>query len=125
MKCDCNNGSVVNDIRVPIQYCFALSSPPGQKINKEDRIKLFNKINKSVLSHMTFEVEDDDHKSVDFNGDTTNFTCQLIKTYQTKKCETLNKQTHEKQKKLLNSKLPNQEKYFISTRLLYQLKDLG
>ena len=79
LKCDCIQGSIVNGIRQPIFYSFALSSPPGQKIYKEPRIKLFKKINKSVLSHITFYFEDDDHKPVYFNNETISFTCQLIK----------------------------------------------
>ena len=80
LKCDCIQGSIVNGIREPILYSFALSSPPGHKIYKEPRVKLFKKINKSVLSHITFYFEDDDHKAVDFNGETISSTCQLIKT---------------------------------------------
>ena len=79
LKCDCVQGSIVNGIREPILFSFALSSPPGHKIYKEPRIKLFKKINKSVLSHITFYFEDDDHKAVDFHGETISFTCQLIK----------------------------------------------
>ena len=79
LKCDCIQGSIVNGMRQPILYSFALSSPPGHKIYKEPRIKLFKKINKSVLSHITFYFEDDDHKAVDFNNETISFTCQLIK----------------------------------------------
>ena len=79
LKTDCNRGSIVSGIREPILYSFALSSPPGHKIYKKPRIKLFKKINKSVLSHITFYFEDDDHKTVDFNGETISFTCQLIK----------------------------------------------
>ena len=79
LKCDCIQGSIVNGIREPILYSFALSSPPGQKIYKEPRIKLFKKVNKSVLSHITFYFEDDDYKPVDFYNETTSFTCQLIK----------------------------------------------
>ena len=78
LKCDCIQGSIVNGIREPILYSFALSSPPGHKIYKEPRVKLFKKMNKSVLSHITFYFEDDDHKAVDFNGETISFTCQLI-----------------------------------------------
>ena len=78
LKCDCINGSTVNGIRSPILYSFASSSPLGHKIYKKPRIKLFNKT-KSVLSHITFYFEDDDHKPVDFNGETISFTCQLIK----------------------------------------------
>ena len=79
LKCDCIQGSIVNGIREPFLYSFALSSPPGHKIFKEPRVKLFKKINKSVLSHITFYFEDYDHKPVDFNNETISFTCQLIK----------------------------------------------
>ena len=78
LKCDCIQGSIVNGIREPILYSFALSSPPGHKIYKEPRVKLFKKINKPVPSHNRFYFEDDDHKPVDFNGETVIFPCQLI-----------------------------------------------
>ena len=79
LKCDCVQGSIVNGIREPILYSFALSSPPGHKIYKEPRIKLLKKINKSILSHINFYFEDNDYKPVDFNGETISFTCQLVK----------------------------------------------
>ena len=79
LKCDCIQGSIVNGVRESILYSFALSSPPRLKIYKEPRIKLFKKVNKSVLSHITFYFEDDDHKPVGFNGERISFTCQLIK----------------------------------------------
>ena len=79
LKCDCIQGSIVNGIREPFLYSFAMSSPPGHEIYKEPRVKLFKKINKSVLSHITFYFEDDDHKPVDFHNETISFTCQLIK----------------------------------------------
>ena len=53
LKCDCIQGSIMNGVREPILYSFALSSPPGYKVFKEPRAKLFKKINKSVLSHIT------------------------------------------------------------------------
>ena len=70
LKCDCIQGSIVNGKRGPILFSFALSSPPGCKSYKETRIKLFKKVNKSVLSNITFYFEDDDHKPVDFHGET-------------------------------------------------------
>ena len=79
LKCDCIQGSIVNGIREHFLLSFALSSPPGHKIYKEPRIKLFKKVNKSVLSHITFYFEDDDYKPVDFHNETISFTCQLIK----------------------------------------------
>ena len=79
LKCNVVDGSIVNGVREPILYSFALDQPPGQKIYKEPKVKLFKKINKSILSHITFYLEDDDYKSVDFNNEIVLFTCQLIK----------------------------------------------
>ena len=78
-KCNCIDGSIVNGVREPILYSFALSSPPGHKIYKEPRIKLFKQKNKSLLSHITFYFQDDDQKPVDFHNETVCFTYQLIK----------------------------------------------
>ena len=78
-KYDCNDGSFDNGQRDPILCSFVFSSPPGLKKPKEPRIKSFKKINKSVLSPITFYLEDDDHKSLDFKNEVTSFTCQLIK----------------------------------------------
>ena len=78
-KCDCIIGSIGIGIRETILYSFLLSSPRGHKVSKNPRIKLFKEINKPVLSHITIYLEVDDHKPVDFNGQTINFTCQLIK----------------------------------------------
>ena len=79
LKADCIQGSIVNGVREPILFSFALSLPPGHKIIKEPRVKLSKKVNKSVLSHITFYFEDDDYKPVDFHNETISFTCQLIK----------------------------------------------
>ena len=79
LKCDCIQDSIVNGFREPISYNFVLSSPPGHKIYKEPRIKLFKKISKSILSHITFYFEGNDYKPVDFNIEIIRFTCQIIK----------------------------------------------
>ena len=60
LKCDCLQSSIVHGVREPILFSFALSSPPSHKRYKEPRIKLFKKLNKSILSHITFYFEDDD-----------------------------------------------------------------
>ena len=41
LKCDCIKGFIVNGIREPILYSFAIDKPPGDKVYKEPRIKLF------------------------------------------------------------------------------------
>ena len=79
LKCNVVDGSIVNGIREPILYSFALDQPPGHKIYKEPKVKLFKKIKKSILFHITFYFEDDDYKPVDFNNEIVLFTCQLIK----------------------------------------------
>ena len=79
LKCDCNNGSIVNDIQEPNVYFIALSSPSGHKTYKEPPIKPFKKNKKSVLTHIMFYIEGDDHKPLDFNEKIMSFTCQLIK----------------------------------------------
>ena len=69
LKCNVVDGSIVNGVREPILYSFALDQPPGHKIYKEPKVKLFKKINKSILSHITFYLEDDDYKPIDFNNE--------------------------------------------------------
>ena len=68
LKCDCISGSIVNGIREPMLFSFDFDNSPGHKIYKESKVNFFKKFNKSVLTHITDYLEDDDHKRVDFNG---------------------------------------------------------
>ena len=43
LKCDCVDGSIVNDIREQILFSFNLSAPPGYKIIKEPNFILYKK----------------------------------------------------------------------------------
>ena len=79
LKCDCIDGSVVNGVRQPILYSFILDKLPGYKVFSEPETIHYKKINKSVLNTITFYLEDNDHKEVDFNGETLKFTLQMIK----------------------------------------------
>ena len=79
LKCDCIQGSIMNGTRERILYSFPPDQPPGLKIHEKPRIKLFKKINKRVLSHITFFLVDDHYKPVDFINETVSFTCQLSK----------------------------------------------
>ena len=81
MKCDCIDGSVLNGVRQPILYSFVLDKLPGYKVFCEPETIHYRKINKSVLNTITFYLEDNDHKEVDFNGETLTFTLQMIKIY--------------------------------------------
>ena len=64
LKADCIDGSVVDVVREPIMYSFGLSSPAGLKKYKKPRINFLKKVNKSVSSHKTFYLEDDDRRPV-------------------------------------------------------------
>ena len=57
-------------------FCLSLL---GHKLLTEPRIKLFKIIKKPVLFHISFLLEDDDHKAGKFHGETISFTCQLTK----------------------------------------------
>ena len=81
LKCDCVDGSIVNGIREQILFSFNLSAPPGYKIIKEPTTVLYKSINKTLLDTIQFFLEDSNHDSVDFNGETLTFTIQIIKIY--------------------------------------------
>ena len=79
LKCDCIDGSVVNGIREPILFSFVLDKLSGYKVFCQPETIHYKKINKPVLNTITFYLEDNDHKEVDFNGETLTFTLQTIK----------------------------------------------
>ena len=79
LNCDCIDGSVVNGIRHSILFSFVLDKKPGYKVFREPGTIHYKKINKSVLNTITFHLEDDNNKVVDFNGETLTFTLQMIK----------------------------------------------
>ena len=79
LKCDCIDGSVVNGIRQAILCGFVLDKPIGYKVFSEPETIHYKKINKSVLNTITFYLEDDTNKEVDFNGETMTFTLQMNK----------------------------------------------
>ena len=81
MECDCIQGVIANGTREPILYSFGISSPPGHKIFKGPRNKLFKKLNKSVLSQITIYIEVDVYKPLDFHNETISFTRQVIKIH--------------------------------------------
>ena len=69
LKCNVVDGSIVNGVREPILCSFALDQALDHKIYKEPKVKLFKKVNKRVLLHITFYLEDDDYKPVNFKGE--------------------------------------------------------
>ena len=79
LKCDCIDGSIQDGVRQPILYSFVLDKPSGYKVFSEPETIHFKKINKSILNTITFYLEDDKNKVVDFNDETLTFTLQMIK----------------------------------------------
>ena len=79
LKCDFIDGSIQNGLRQPILFSFVLDKPSGYKIFCEPETIHYKKINKSVLNTITFYLEDDNNKEVDFNQETLTFTLQMNK----------------------------------------------
>ena len=79
LKCDCIDGSIQDGLRQPILFSFVLDKPAGYKVFSEPETIHYKKINKSVLNTITFYLEDDNNKEVDFNQETLTFTLQMIK----------------------------------------------
>ena len=79
LKCDCIDGSIQDGVRQPILFTFVLDKPSGYKIFSEPETIHYKKINKSVLNNITFYLEDDNNKEIDFNQKTLTFTLQMIK----------------------------------------------
>ena len=79
LKCDIIDGSVVDGVRKPILYSFVLDKKPGYKVFCEPETIGYKKINKSVLNTITFYLEDDNNKEVDFNQETLTITLQMNK----------------------------------------------
>ena len=79
LKCDCIDGSIQNGVRQPILFSFVLDKPSGYKVFSEPETIHYKTINKSVLNTITFYLEDDNNKEVNFNSETLTFTLQMIK----------------------------------------------
>ena len=81
MKCDCIDGSIQDGLRQSILFSFVLDKPSGYKVFCEPETIRYKKINKFVLNTITFYLEDDINKEVDFNQETLTFTLQMISNY--------------------------------------------
>ena len=81
LKCDVIDGTVVDGVRQPILYSFVLDKLPGYKVFQEPETIHYKKLNKSVLNTITFYLEDDHNEEVNFNGETSTFTLQMIKIW--------------------------------------------
>ena len=80
LKCDCIDGSIQDGVRQPILFSFVLDKPAGYKVFCEPETIHYKKINKSVLNTITFYLEEDNNnEEVDFDGETSTFTLQMIK----------------------------------------------
>ena len=79
LKCDCIDGSIQDGVRQAKLFSFVLDKPAGYKVFCEPETIHYKKIKKSVLNTITFYLEDDNNKEVDFNQETLTFTLQRIK----------------------------------------------
>ena len=79
LKCDFVDGSVLNGVRQSILFSFNSDEPSGYKVFFEPETVHHKKINKSVLSTISFYLEDDNNEEVNFNGEPLTFELQMIK----------------------------------------------
>ena len=79
LKCDIIDGSIQDGIRQPILFSFVLDKPSGYKVFCQPETIHYKKIKKSVLNTITFYLEVDNNKEVNFNQETLTFTLQMIK----------------------------------------------
>ena len=79
LKRDCIDGSIQDGVRQPILFIFVLDKPSGHKVFSEPETIHYKEIIKSVLNTITFYLEDDNNKEVNFNGETLTLTLQMIK----------------------------------------------
>ena len=79
LKCECIDGSIQNGLRQPLLFSFVLDKPSGYKVFCEPETIHYKKIDKSVLNTITFYLEDDNNKEVNFHSETLTFTIRMIK----------------------------------------------
>ena len=79
LKGDVIDGSVVNALRQPILFSIVLDKLTRYKVFCEPETIHYKKINISVLNNITFYLDDDNSKDVDFNQETLTFTLQMIR----------------------------------------------
>ena len=79
MKCYVINGSVVNGLSHPVLYSFVLDKLPGYKRFSGPETIHYEKTNKSVLNTIILFLDDENYEGVNFNGETSTFTLQMIK----------------------------------------------
>ena len=79
LKCDVDNGSVVNGVRQPIPFSSILDKTSGYRLFCEPETILQKRINKSVLNTITFYLENDNNDEVTSIGETLTFKIHMIK----------------------------------------------
>ena len=79
LKCDAIDGSVVNCLKEPLLISFVLDKPARYNVFCEPEMINYKKIIENVLNTVTFCLQDDKSKEVDFNQKILTFTSQLIK----------------------------------------------
>ena len=77
MKTDVIDGSILSGVRHPLFCSFVLEKPPGYKVFCEAKTIQNKKLKESVLNTITFYLEDDVDKEVNFKVETLPFTLQM------------------------------------------------
>ena len=73
LKCDVIDESVFNVVGQTILCSFILDKKPGFNFFCNAETGEYQKVNKDVLKTISFHLQVDNHKAVDFNGETLTF----------------------------------------------------
>ena len=77
LKCKVIDESILNGVQQQIWYSFVLDKLPGYEVFCKPETNPYKK-KRSVLNTIFFYLENDNHKEVNFNGETSTFTPQMI-----------------------------------------------
>ena len=78
LKCDYDNGSILNGTGESVLFAFTLDKAPGFNIFFEPE-SIHQERRKKLWRNITIYLEDNNGSEVDFNGEILTFTFLLIK----------------------------------------------
>ena len=81
MILDVIDGSIQNGLSHPLLFSFVLDNKPSCKVFCGPETIHYKKINKIILKTITFYLQDDNNKEINFDGETLTFTLQMIKIW--------------------------------------------
>ena len=79
LKTNCMGRSFLIGVRQTILNSCELDKPPDYKIERNSKFQYPGKVFKSIVSEITFHLEDGENNMLNFKGETLTFALQLTK----------------------------------------------